>query len=150
MTSLELLQNIAIGILGGVIASVLTLIGDRLLHRKAVEKRLRSIIGDYEITSNTPGRDTSKERIQIRLVAGRRFSITSNGGPTGTWVGHFIVSDESFVVAHGTYQYPGSTDWGKQEYMIDETAGSISVYGENRSKPGMFEPFTIVLSKISA
>ena len=149
MTTLELIQNLAIGIIGGVIASVLTLIGDRRLHRSTIEKRLRSIAGDYAITANTPQRETSKEKVEIRLVAGRRFSISANGGPTGNWVGHFIVSDESFSVAHGVYHYPGSTDWGQHEYMFDETTGSIFVYGVNRSKPGMFDPFSIVLSRIA-
>ncbi|MEO6024873.1 MAG: hypothetical protein ABIP64_17520, partial [Burkholderiales bacterium] len=130
-------------------ASVLTLLGDRRLHRHAIERRLRSISGDYTITANTPQRDTSKERIEIRLVSGRRFSITANGGPTGNWAGHFIVSDESLNVAHGIYQYPGSTDWGQHEYLLDEATGSLFVYGVNRSKPGMFDPFSIVLSRIA-
>lgn len=149
MTTLELLQNLAIGIIGGVIASVLTLIGDRRLHRSTIEKRLRSIAGDYTIKANTPQRDTSKERVNIRLVAGRRFSISADGGPTGNWAGHFIVSDESFNVAHGIYHYLESTDWGQHEYMFDESTGSIFVYGVNRSKPGLFDPFSLVLSKIA-
>jgi hypothetical protein len=149
VTILELIQNLAIGIIGGVIASVLTLLGDRRLHRNAIEKRLRTIAGDYTITANTPQRDTNKERIEIRLVAGRRFSIAANGGPTGNWVGHFIVSDESFDVAHGIYHYPGSTDWGQHEYLFDGTTDSIFVYGVNRSKPGMFDPFSIVLSRVA-
>lgn len=149
MTILELVQNFAIGIIGGVIASVLTLLGDRRLRRKAVEKRLSSIAGDYTMTANTPQRDTSEERFSIRLVAGRRFSIAANGGPTGNWVGHFVVSDESFHVAHGIYHYPGSTDWGQHEYLFDEATGAIFVYGVNRSKPGMFDPFSMVLSRMT-
>jgi hypothetical protein len=149
VTTLELIQNLAIRIVGGVIASVLTLLGDRRLHRNAIEKKLRTIVGDYTITAITPRRDTNKEKIKIRLVAGRRFSIAANGGPTGNWVGYFIVSDESFDVAHGIYHYPGGTDWGKHEYLFDGTTDSIFVYGVNRSNPGIFDPFSIVLSRVT-
>ena len=147
MTNLELVQNLAIGIVGGVIASVLALLGDRQLHRRTIEKRLRSIAGDYAIIADTPRRDTSKERIEIRLIAGRRFSINASEGPVGDWSGRFIVSADSLNVAHGTYHYPGTTDWGQHEYFFDESTGSIFVYGVNRSKPGVFDPFSIVLSR---
>ena len=149
MTTLELFQNLAIGIIGGVIASILTLLGDSWLRRTAIEKRLRSIAGDYTISANTPQRDTSKEKMEVRLVAGRKFSIAATGGPTGDWVGHFVVNDVSFNVAHGIYHYPGSTDWGQHEYLFDESTNSIFVYGVNRSKPGLFEPFSLILSKIA-
>lgn len=150
MTTLELFLNLAIGISGGVVASILTLVGDRWLHRNAIERRLRSLAGDYTITANTPQRDTSKERVAIRLVSGRRFSIAATEGPTGNWVGHFIVNDESFDVAHGVYRYPGSTDWGQHELLFDESSDSIFVYGVNRSKPGLMEPFSLILSRKTA
>jgi len=147
MTTLEMLQNLAIGIFGGIIASILTLVGDRWLHRNAIEQRLRSIAGDYAITANTPPRDTSKERVAIRHIAGRRFSIAATDGPTGDWVGEFIVQEDSFDVAHGVYRYPGSTDWGQHEFLFDGFTDSIFVYGVNRSRPGLLEPFSFTLSR---
>jgi len=147
MITLELFQNLAIGIIGGIIASILTLIGDRWRHRNAIERRLHSIAGDYSITANTPQRDTREERVEIRLVAGRRFSITSTGGPTGNWGGHFIVHEDSLDVAHGVYRYPGSTDWGQHELLFDRSTESIFIYGVNRSQPGLWEPFSLILSR---
>jgi hypothetical protein len=144
---LQLFLNLAIGIGGGVVASVLTLIGDRWIHRATTERRLRSIAGDYAVTAITPQRDTSKEIVAIRLMSGRRFSIAATGGPTGDWLGEFVVRADLFDVAHGVYRYPPSTDWGHHELLFDGATDSIYVYGVNRSKPGLMEPFSLVLSK---
>lgn len=143
MTTVELVQNLTIGIIGGVIASVFTLLGDRLLHRAAVNSRLRRIAGEYSVSAIAPQRDTSRERVIIRHVDGRRFSISAADGPTGDWTGHFIVREDFFDVAHGVYQYPGTTDWGQHELLFDSSNDSILVYGVNRSKPGLLEPFSL-------
>ena len=111
MTTTDLLLNSAIGIGGGIIASVLTLVGDRWLHRRTINRRLRRFAGDYRIVSIAPPRDTSAERVVIRHADGLRFSITATGGPTGDWSGDFVVREDFFDVAHGVYRYPDSTDW---------------------------------------
>jgi hypothetical protein len=147
MTILEVFLNLVIGIIGGAIASILVLVGNYWFHRKAIERRLGLIAGDYTITSNTRQYDTSKERVEIRLISERTFSISATGGPTGDWTGQFILHDESMNVAHGIYQYQGSTDWGQHEYLFNESTDSIFVYGVNRSKPGLIEPFSLVLSR---
>lgn len=148
MTTTDLLPNLAIGIGGGIIASVLTLVGDRRLHRWTINRRLKRIGGDYVITSIAPVRDTSAERVAIRHIDGCHFSITATGGPTGDWGGDFIVREDFFDVAHGVYRYPdstGSTDWGQHELLFDSSGDSISVYGVNRSKPGFIDPFSYTL-----
>jgi hypothetical protein len=145
----DLFANLAMGTFSGVVASVLTLIGDRWLHRTTLERRLRTIAGDYGVSANTPGRDTSGERVTIELVAGRRFSIMAAGGPTGDWRGHFIVHPD-FLDAHGVYRYLGSSDWGQHELLSDRVTDSILVYGVNRSKPGLLEPFSLLLSKVTS
>jgi hypothetical protein len=150
MTTLELFQNLLVGIVGGVIASVLTLLGDRWLHRAAVNRRLRLIAGDYAIVTIAPQRDTTAERVTIRQVDGRRFSIVATGGPTGDWTGDFIVREDFFDVAHGVYRYPGSTDWGQHELLFDASTDSIFVYGVNRSKPGLMEPFSYTFMRCSS
>ena len=150
MTTIELFQNLLIGIVGGVIASVLTLLGDRWLHRAAVNRRLRLIAGDYAIVTIAPQRDTSAERVIIRQVDGRRFSIVATGGPTGDWNGDFIVREDFFDVAHGVYRYPGSTDWGQHELLFDGSTDSIFVYGVNRSNPGLMEPFSFTFVRRSS
>jgi hypothetical protein len=142
MTTTDLIENSAICIIGGTIASVLTLIGDRWLHRATVNRRLRRIAGNYSITPIVPQRDTTTERVVIRQTDGPRFSITTTGGPTGNWNGHFIVREDFFDVAYGVYQYQGSTDWGQHELLFDSSSDSIFVYGINRSKPGLMEPFS--------
>lgn len=142
MATADMLANLAIGIIGGVIASVLTLLGDRWLDRAKVNRRLRRIAGDYAIVTIAPKRDTGAERVTIRHVDGRRFSITAVGGPTGDWTGDFIVREDFFDVGYGIYRYPGSTDWGQHELLFDRSSDSIFVYGVNRSKPGLMEPFS--------
>ncbi len=142
MTTPDVLANLAIGVIGGVIASVLTLLGDRWLHRATITYRLRRIAGDYGIVTLAPRRDTSAERVIIRQVGGRRFSITAVGGPTGDWAGDFVVREDFFDVGYGVYRYPHSTDWGQHELLFDESSDSIFVYGVNRSKPGLMEPFS--------
>ena len=142
MTTSDVLANVVIGIIGGIIASVLTLLGDRRLRRTAVNRRLRRIAGDYRIVTIAPARDTSAERVAIRHVDGRRFSIEAVGGPTGNWTGDFIVREDFFDVAYGIYRYPGSTDWGQHELLFDSSSDAIFVYGVNRSRPGLMEPFS--------
>lgn len=142
MTTPDILANLAIGIIGGIIASVLTLLGDRWLRRSTINRRLRRIAGDYTIVTIAPRRDTSAERVIIRQVDGRRFSITAVGGPTGDWAGDFVVREDFFDVGYGIYRYPGSTDWGQHELLFDGSSDSIFVYGVNRSRPGLMEPFS--------
>lgn len=142
MTTPDVLVNLAIGIIGGIIASVLTLFGDRCLHRARVSRRLRRIAGDYAIVAIAPQRDTRAERVVIRQVDGRRFSIAAVGGPTGDWTGDFVVREDFFDVGYGIYRYPGSTDWGQHELLFDVSRDSIFVYGVNRSRPGLMEPFS--------
>jgi hypothetical protein len=138
MTAPDLLQNFGIGIIGGVV----TLIGDRWLHRFKINRRLRRIAGEYAIVAIAPKRDTKLERVTIEHAGGLRFSIAASGGPTGNWAGDFIVREDFFDVAHGVYRYPGSTDWGQHELLFDSATDSIFVYGINRSKPGFMEPFS--------
>ena len=142
MTTTDLLLNSVIGIGGGIIASVLTLVGDRWLHRRTINRRLRRFAGDYTIVSIAPPRDTSAERVVIRHADGCRFSITATGGPTGDWSGDFVVREDFFDVAHGVYRYPDSTDWGQHDLLFDKSTDSILVYGVNRSKPGVMDPFS--------
>jgi hypothetical protein len=52
------------------------------------------------------------------------------------------VREDFFDVAYGVYRYPGSTDWGQHELLFDPSSDSIFVYGVNRSKPGLMEPFS--------
>jgi hypothetical protein len=130
-----------LNIVGGIIASVLTLLGDRWLYRMRINRRLSRFAGDYTIVPIEPPRDTSAEQVVIRHVDGRRFSITATGGPTGNWSGDFVVREDSDE-AHGVYRYPGSADWGQHELLLDTSSDSILVYGINRSKPGLMEPFS--------
>jgi hypothetical protein len=149
MTTADFLLNSSIGIGGGVIASVLTLIGDRWLHRTRINRRLRRIAGDYRIQTIAPVRDTSAERVAIRHIKGCHFTITATNGPTGDWVGDLIVREDVFDLAHGVYRYPGSTDWGQHELLFDPSSDSIFVYGINRSKPGFIDPFSYTLVRYS-
>jgi hypothetical protein len=142
MTTTDLLLNAAINVVGGIVASVLTLFGHRQLHRRKINRRLSRFAGDYTIVSNTPPRDTSAERVTIQHVDGLRFTITATGGPTGDWDGNFVVSEDFLDVAHGFYRYPGSTDWGQHELLFHTSSDSIFVYGVNRSKPGLMDPFS--------
>lgn len=142
MTTPDILVNLAIGVIGGIIASVLTLLGDRWLHCATINRRLRRIAGDYTIVTIAPTRDTSTERVIIRQVDGRRFSIAAVGGPTSDWTGDFVVREDFFDVGYGIYRYPGSTDWDQHELLFDGSSDSIFVYGVNRSKPGLMEPFS--------
>lgn len=98
---MSLIANLIIGIISGIVASVLTLWGDRWRHNHDTEQRLRSIAGDYLITGNSAGRDTSKELVTINHDSGRRFNVAAKGGPTGDWEGFFIVREDFFDVAHG-------------------------------------------------
>jgi hypothetical protein len=141
MTAPELLQNFGIGIVSGII----TLVGDRWLQRVRINRCLRRIAGEYAIVSIAPERDTKLERVTIEHAGGVRFSITASGGPTGNWTGDFIVREDFFDVAHGVYRYPRSTDWGQHELLFDPATDSIFVYGINRSKPGLMEPFSYSL-----
>ena len=141
MTVIDLIQNFGIGIVGGVI----TLAGDRWLQRVRINRRLRPIAGEYAIVSIAPERDTKSERVTIEHVGGVRFAITASGGPTGNWTGEFGVREDFFDVAHGVYRYPGSTDWGQHELFFDSANDSIFVFGINRSKPGLMEPFSYSL-----
>jgi hypothetical protein len=134
-----------LNIVGGISASVLTLFGDRWVHRKKINRRLSRFAGDYRIVSIMPPRDTRDERVTIQHVDGLRFSITAAGGPIGNWIGNFVVSEEFFDVAHGVYRYPGSTDWGQHDLLFDKSTDSILVYGVNRSKPGLMDPFSFSL-----
>ena len=149
MTTADFLLNSGIGIGGGIIASVLTLVGDRWLHRTSINRRLRRIAGDYTITPIAPARDTSAELVVIRHIDGCHFSISATSGSTGDWVGDFIVREDFFDAAHGVYRYPGSTDWGQHELLFDSSSDSIFVYGINRSKPGFIEPFSYTLVRHS-
>ncbi len=150
MTTTDILVNLAIGIIGGVIASILTLMGDRWLHRVSLKRRLSLIAGDYTIATIAPVRDTSKERVTIRHIDGCHFSVTAKGGPTGDWEGHFIVREDFSDVAQGIYRYPGSTDWGQHELLMNRSTDTISVYGINRSKPGFIDPFSYTLVRLSS
>ena len=150
MTTPDAAANLTIGIIGGVIASILTLLGDRWLHRAILSRRLRQIKGDYTIATIVPECSTNRERITIKHIEGRLFSITAKNGPTGEWEGHFIVREDFSDAAHGCYRYPGSSDWGQHELLIDRRAQSISVYGVNRSKPGFMDPFSYTLTKLSS
>jgi len=47
MTTPDVAANLVIGVIGGVIASILTLLGDRWLHRANLKRRLSQIEGDY-------------------------------------------------------------------------------------------------------
>lgn len=141
--------NLGIGILSGLIASVATLVGDRLWHRQSTESRLRTIAGTYRITGNSADRDTSRERITIEHAGSRRFHVTAAGGPTGDWEGYFSVSEDFFDVARGFYRYGPQADWGHHEYLFDRE-GRIFVYGINRSKPGYMEPFSLTLERIGS
>lgn len=145
MTTADFLLNSGIGIGGGVIASVLTLIGDRWLHRTRINRRLRRIAGDYRIQTIAPVRDTGKERVVIRHIDGCHFSMIASDGPTGNWIADFVVREDFFAMAHGFYRYPGSTDWGQHDLLFDASSDSIYVYGINRSKPGFIEPFSYAL-----
>jgi hypothetical protein len=142
MTTSDILLNSAIAIVCGIIASVLTLVGDRWLHRRKINRRLRRFAGDYKIVPIAPPRDATEERVVIRHVDGCRFSITATGGPTGDWSGDFVVREDFLDVAHGVYRYPGTTDWGHHDLLFNTSNDSIFVYGVNRSKPGLMYPFS--------
>lgn len=150
METPELLLNLAIGIIGGVVASVLTLMGDRWLHRFSIERRLRRVAGNYIIVENSAKRDTSKERVTISHTGDRRFSVVATGGPTGNWSGFFIVREDFFEVAHGVYRYDNNSDWGQHEFLFDLTQSRIFVYGINRSRPGLIEPYSLLLERIGS
>lgn len=150
MTTPDVVANLAIGIIGGVIASILTLFGDRRLHRANLKRRLRQIEGDYSIVTIMPQRNTSKERVTIKHIEGCHFSVTTKNGSTGDWEGHFIVREDFSDIAQGIYRYPGSSDWGQHELLIDRQGQTISVYGINRSKPGFMDPFSYRLTKLSS
>ena len=145
MTSTDLILNFAIGTGSGIIASVLTLIGDRWLQRVTINRHVRRIAGHYTIIPIAPQRDTSAERVVIQHVGGCRFSIAATGGPTGDWKGDFVVRDDFLDIAHGIYCYPDATDWGQHELLFDTSSDSIFAYGVNRSKPGLMEPFSFRL-----
>ena len=98
MTTLEMFLNFAIGIISAVIASVLTLVVDRRRLRNAIERRLGLIAGDYTITSNTQQYDTSRERVEIRLISERTFSISATGGPTGRLLNLWLSSGIFFML----------------------------------------------------
>jgi hypothetical protein len=84
-------------------------------------------------------------RIIIRHIDGCRFTISATKGPVGDWVGDFIVREDFFDLAHGVYRYSGKTDWGHLELLFDASSDSIFVYGINRSKPGLIEPYSYTL-----
>lgn len=147
MTTPDVAANLVIGIIGGVIASILTLWGDRWLHRATLKRRLSQIEGDYSIVTIVPQRNTSRERVTIKHIEGCHFSVTAKDGSTGNWEGHFIVREDFSDIAQGTYHYPGSSDWGQHELLIDRRAQTISVYGINRSRPGFMDPFSYTLTK---
>jgi hypothetical protein len=146
----DFVLNSAIGIGGGIIASILTLIGDRWLHRKRINEHLRRFAGTYAIEPIVPVRDTTSERVVIRHSDGCRFSISASGGPTGGWTGVFVVREDFFDVAHGIYRYPGTADWGQHELLLDTATDAIFVYGVNRSRPGFMEPFSYTLVRCPA
>ena len=143
--TVDIIINLSIGIVSGVIASILTLIGDRWLHSIYQKKHLCSIAGEYIINTIVPPGKIDKEQVTITHIKGCHFSITAKNGPTGDWIGRFIISEEYSDVAHGTYHYPSTSDWGQHEMLIDRSTDSIYVYGINRSKPGCINPFSYSL-----
>jgi hypothetical protein len=142
------MANLFSNLIPGIIASVVTLILDRLLRRYVVARQLRTIAGNYKIINNFHNRNTSGEHISVKHKNARLFSISSTGGPVGEWTGFFTVHKDYFGFAQGTYHYVNSHDWGQHELLIDFQNSRLLVYGINRSKPGLIQPFSLVLERL--
>lgn len=130
------------GILTGIIASVLTLLGERAIKIIARRNRLRKWEGKFHIVHNSLSKDTTLEEVTIAHKEGYEFSIGARKGPCGDWNGTFYVDTNCENLAHGAYRYSDRLDWGHHELLFDDANNQIQVYGINRSKPGTAVPFS--------
>ena len=142
-------MDILINLLVGLVASVLTLIGDRCLTRWWLERRIRWLTGKYRIVpaSNSSGRKTDKETISIEHLHGRRFSIRSTGSGVGEWSGQFSIGEDHPEYGRGTYSHTGYVGWGNHEFQIQTDTGRILVSGDNRDRAGTVKQFSYILEK---
>jgi len=141
-------SNLVIGIIGSIVASIITLAVDRYLTRRKLERRVCAIAGVYRTVAVSPAIDTSNERVTITHMGWRRFRIESTGGPVGAWEGTFASSEDIPEYGIGIYKHPDAA-WGIQEFQFDPSSAKINVYGTNKDRAGAIKPFSYVLEKES-
>lgn len=129
MTFESLLNNLVLGIVSGVIASIVVLLADRYWNNKKIKKSLKIIEGVYEHFDENRNLIPSCNSKFIYVKDGKFIIKTSTG--YGNWIGEVRFDKDILSTGAGTFKYENKDEAGfinLQMFNNNKNVIEIAVY----------------------
>ena len=124
---MDIISNLLIG----VVASVLTLLGDRFLRKQKLKNRFSPLAGKYA-HYDLNDRPIESWETEIKY-AGANVLTTHGKSSDEEWEGQITMNENNPDIGAGVYRYIGKSDCGLHEIQIDTKQNIIFVHWTNTS-----------------
>jgi hypothetical protein len=133
--SMETTYNLLIGIIAGVLASVMTLAGDRKLRKRRLRKMYIRLEGEYEHLDIEGQRQA--DWITMMKYAGDGVLNTEawSNQLARKWKGQIFMSEAIPSSGNGVWRHLDACECGLHQIQVDELHDQIFVYWRHTSDP---------------
>jgi hypothetical protein len=142
---MDVLLNVAVGLVTGVLTCIITLAGDRWLQARRLRQLHARLEGVYQLFPQQDGPPTD-EVVEVRYAGDGVVNIRATC-PRWTWVSVIQMSERNPAYGDGVFRYEGDHGWGEHAIHYNAADRSISVFVRRVTHSADYRPSLYVLRR---